>query len=513
MDKSGISSYKSFRVTLTTQGAKFRTAAVAVAAMLGFSLLLSRLDMTMALGGVALLGFIALVLFWPEVATMLVLFALYTNIAVVAFKFHGVSQLVAGSVSLFIALPMAVYLFLRREKLVLDYPLLWMFVFLASMLLSSLVAKDTNLALSKVINFVLEGLALYFLVINVVRNQSSLKQMIWVLLAAGSLLAILTLYQEGTKSYGQQFWGLAQRNIEHGIAEEEEYAVKGSVPIPAKIRLAQRAAGPIDGPNRYAQILLVLLPLALFRFWGERSFSVRILAAVAALLILSATLLTYSRGAFITLLILLTIMAMMHYIRFYQIAIGIAILILLITVAFPDYLARVDTIRNTTNIFSEDSRIQPDAPIRGRLTEMLAALSVFLDHPIIGVGPGQYTPYYSMDYMNNPEIAFRRITTSRRAHTLYFELAAETGILGFGSFMVIVMLILSRLWRLRQRLAEAHPESANLASAFLLSIVAYLGTAIFLQLSFQRYYWLTLALAGACIQILCSTSIEKETAQ
>ena len=513
MNKSAISSYKSSFAPLTTYGAKIRTVAVTAAAMLGFSLLLSRLDMTMALGGVALLGFIALVLFLPEVGTMLVLFALYTNVAVVAFKFHGVSQLVAGSVSLFIALPAAVYLFLRREKLILDYPLLWMFAFLACTLLSSLIAKDADLALTKVLNFVLEGLALYFLIINVVRNHATLRQVIWVLLTAGSFLSMLTIYQEGTKSYKQQFGGLAQRNIEREDIDETSQAIKSSSAPPNKIRVAQRAAGPIGDPNRYAQILLVLMPLAIFRIRDEKAFLKRVFALIATLLLLSAILLTYSRGAFITIIILLLLMTAMRYIRLYQIITGIVALLLLVTIAFPNYFARIDTIRTAPNVLSADSRTQPDAPIRGRLTEMLAAFSAFLDHPIIGVGPGQYTPYYSIDYMNNPKIAFRRITVTRRAHTLYFELAAETGILGFGSFMIIVWLILTRLWRLRRRLAKGHPESANWAAAFLLSIVAYLGTAIFLQLSYQRYYWLLLALAGACIRILTLASLEKETTQ
>ncbi|MEJ2285436.1 MAG: hypothetical protein P8X85_17800, partial [Desulfobacterales bacterium] len=42
---------------------------------------------------------------------------------------------------------------------------------------------------------------------------------------------------------------------------------------------------------------------------------------------------------------------------------------------------------------------------------------------------------------------------------------------------------------------------SNLATGFLLSIIGYLTTAVFLHLSYIRYYFLILALAGAIIQI------------
>jgi hypothetical protein len=37
---------------------------------------------------------------------------------------------------------------------------------------------------------------------------------------------------------------------------------------------------------------------------------------------------------------------------------------------------------------------------------------------------------------------------------------------------------------------------------FWVAIVAYLAAGFFLQLSFQRYFWLFLALAGATVQVL-----------
>jgi O-antigen ligase len=180
------------------------------------------------------------------------------------------------------------------------------------------------------------------------------------------------------------------------------------------------------------------------------------------------------------------------------------VFLFLTTVAVPGYYARLDTIRGVKGLFSDEAEVQPDGPTRGRVTEMLAALKVFLDHPILGVGPGQYTPFYSKEYQLDPDIAFRYLPKTRRAHTLYFEMAAETGFLGITTFMAIVLLVMTRLWHMRRRWLYIRPDLAHLATAFLLSLVAYLGTAVFLHFSFQRYYWLLLAVAGAALQVLRS---------
>ena len=142
--------------------------------------------------------------------------------------------------------------------------------------------------------------------------------------------------------------------------------------------------------------------------------------------------------------------------------------------------------------------------MRSRLTEMLAAWTVFVDHPILGVGPGQYAPVYSEDYMNNPDIAFKMIDRPRRAHNLYFELAAETGIFGIAFFLGLVGLIEVRLWRAWRRWKGVREDLSSLAAGFFLAVLGYLISALFLHLSYQRYYWLLLGLAAAALHVLAA---------
>jgi len=58
------------------------------------------------------------------------------------------------------------------------------------------------------------------------------------------------------------------------------------------------------------------------------------------------------------------------------------------------------------------------------------------------------------------------------------------------------------LWRLAHWWKAQRPELSILAMSVLLSVVAYMASGIFLQLSFQRYFWLLIALANATIWVL-----------
>jgi len=168
---------------------------------------------------------------------------------------------------------------------------------------------------------------------------------------------------------------------------------------------------------------------------------------------------------------------------------------LLVVLVAPEYAYRLSTVAGlSSNGFSTAS-----SSIRGRLTENLASVNIFFDHPILGVGPGQ-TKLYTAKYGN--EVALKRIEGSRRGHSMYLEELADTGLVGFAVFISVPLWIIRALARTRRQCLVRRPEHADLASGFLLAVLTYLTTAVFLHLSYPRYYWLLLALAAATVHIL-----------
>jgi O-antigen ligase len=90
---------------------------------------------------------------------------------------------------------------------------------------------------------------------------------------------------------------------------------------------------------------------------------------------------------------------------------------------------------------------------------------------------------------------------TRRGHSLYLEELADTGIMGMLGFLSIALFCLRELALARRAALAVHAPHAHLISALFLAVVTYLASAMFLHLSYQRYYWLLLGMAGAAVNI------------
>ncbi len=431
----------------------------------------------------------------PDTATLVTAFLLYTNVPAILTKEHGMPEALAGAFILLLAVPIGHALVVRREALRFDTTFGLMLALLAVMLLSTLGAVSERIALDRVEGFAIEGLLLYWLVVNAVRNVAALRKLFWALLVAGSLLSALSLYQDLTGSYQQEFGGLAHRR----------YDPQGTDPIEQEklLRRSTRAQGPVDEPNRFAQILIVLVPIAAYMYKTAGSRIGAVSAAGLGLMTLTGVLLTLSRGAFVTLAILAILMARIKWVRTRSVVLGAVAVLAILPIVSPFFLDRLVSIVNARHLVGDPSGYQEaDGAMRGRTTEMLAALHVFRDHPAIGVGPGQFAPFYFQKYAASADIKFRDINVPRRAHNLYLETAAESGALGLGVFLAIAGVLARSLWRVRRGLLGHDGPGADLAAALCLSLLAYASSAMFLHLSYQRYYWLLLALAGAALHAL-----------
>lgn len=472
----------------------------------GAAFVMGSLDaVTVIAASVAVAGLLVMLL-WPEIPVHVSLFVVYTNIAVVVAREGPMPGAVAAGAMALLAIPLVHHLVLHRRGLRAGPAFLLMLLLLGVFALSAARAMDPATSISRMTAYVVEGLALYLLVVNVVRSVPVLRRVVATLLAAGALLGGLTLYQGVTRAYDQDFGGLAQSSFAFA-ADDAEPAGEAMGP---REGVFNRAGGPMDEPNRFAQILIVLLPLALFQMRYGGSGASRALGLACGFLILSGLLLTYSRGAFLTLAVLGALSAILGFVRPAKVVLAVVLLLAAAPVVAPGIYDRVGSISGSLDILDPSARSGAEAVARGRTTETLAAVHAFLDHPLLGVGPGHYLPHYSVRYQLDPNTGLRYLPEPRRAHNLFAEMAAESGALGIIVFVSIPLLLLVTLWRRRQALAAVRPDLAHLATGFALAILAYLGTGVFLHLAFERYYWLLLALAAATAHALGDRVAEEE---
>jgi putative inorganic carbon (hco3(-)) transporter len=426
-----------------------------------------------------------------EACTLAFFLVFWTNLAVVASRFHGVPQVVASGVVVLLVVPIAKYLVIDRQPFAITPALPFVFAFLGALFLSAALSSDPAISRGALPTYLSEGLLLYLLVSNAARGSRTLNHVVWVLILAGSLLGALSVYQELTHSYANDFGGLAQVDrLDTGggfnIAPEgEEEKV-----------LRPRLGGPLGSENRYAQILAVLLPLALIRVFREASRRLRLAAVGSSLLITGGLLLTFSRGAAVGVAATLLLMMLLRELRIRDFVALLAVITAVVAFVVPDYVIRLTSLQDVGAISSDPTQVS-DSAILGRTTENLAAWHTFLDHPLTGVGPAVYFREYSREYANR--LGLRYLQSERRGHSLYLELAADTGIIGLAGFLAMVGATLIYLHRGARYWRDRDPQRAMLASSLFFGLFAYLATAAFLHLSYQRYFWVLLALGNAVV--------------
>lgn len=447
-----------------------------------------------------------LVLFkWPDAATLLVVFYLYTNLGPVLMTFHGVPSYIAMGFPALLAIPLVWYLLLRREQFIITPVFQLLLMFLVIYILGAVFSSDMTLASRKLIDFVLEGILLFFILTNVIRTPLMLKRVVWVLLISGALIGGLALYQQVTGTFGDNYGGFAQTQSDSGFGTGVEN-LQGEV-------TQARLSGSIGEKNRFAQNMLMLVPLGLFLAWIYRPSWARILVLFLTGLIIAGGALAFSRGAAVGFILLILIMAFMRYLKFYQLVLLVfgAYLVLWM---FPQYGTRLATLtvfKDLASTNSSDPLSGADGAIRGRATDILAAFAIFQDHPLVGVGPGMVT-YYTQEYSRG--LGFRYLTNSPQAHSLFPGIAAESGILGLICFVLILYIALQDLAQARKRWLVSHPDWSYLATAFFLVLMSYIVTGLFLHMSYMRFFYLMLALAVVASNFKNpDTLVEKETTE
>jgi hypothetical protein len=445
----------------------------------------------LALGVAAAVLLAFVIMAWPDASTLAIIFILYANLAVVAVKIHGVPQLIGTMVPALLAIPLAHYLIIQRQKIIINPALPVIGLFLVIQVLSTLFSQYIDQAVSELMQYVVEGVALYFLINNLIRTQKMLRRAVWVLLIAAIIMGGVPIYQQLTGTFDNNYWGLGQTSVEAcGPGVEDLQGEMGQY----------RLAGSIGEQNRYAQIMLMLVPLGFFQIWSERFPWLRALAAIATAIAVIGGALAFSRGAAIAFVLLLVIMSFMRYIKPYQLAIILLGGVLLLR-AMPQYSSRLDTLQTLSSVTEEDTAgiAGADSSTQSRVTEMLAAALVFADYPWLGVGPGVFGEYYE-EYATRVGIRVK-LGQTRQAHSLLPGIAAESGGLGLIAFLAFIGVTLRELAVARKRWLQSRPELAHMATGFMLAIVSYLTTGIFLHFSFIRFFWLMFALAGAAAYV------------
>lgn len=341
--------------------------------------------------------------------------------------------------------------------------------------LSLIYADDYTRSYDAVSDFIKDGM-ISIMIVMILQNEKAFRNTAWALVTAGVFLGTISVFQYLTGSYSNTYWGFGHASLSNIVGESNGY----------------RIGGPFGDSNFYAQVIVVFIPIALDRLISARNRLARLFALWAVIACSLTIVFTFSRGGFLSLVVVLTAYAIWKGFSFENWTL-IVCLIFVVALLLPEqYTERLGTL---TSFLPGGKNTQTDTSFVGRTSENIIGFQMFMDHPILGVGFKNY-PIKYIEYSRRLGIDPRR--EERSPHSLYLEIAAEHGIMGILVFSLLLYNVFNGLIyakRIFKRLRALELE--RLAMSVMISFMGYLTSALFLHGAYPRPFWILIGLSLA----------------
>ncbi len=254
------------------------------------------------------------------------------------------------------------------------------------------------------------------------------------------------------------------------------FIVHFSFAIKGIISGGMAGAALMGDENDFALAMNMMIPFAFFMFLGVKNifkkFGILVIMVTLALAVISSM----SRGGWVGLTVTIIFCVIKSKKVFVSLLITAVLTVAIISFAPSKYWDEVKTISDTR-----------EATAASRISYWKAAVQMFLDYPITGVGAsngGIRMP----DYYKG---AGDRATTWGRAfHGTLPQILAELGSLGIICYLLMLFYAFKYLHKLSLRKSDDPDDNtAVLANAIMVSIISYLTTATFLSTAYAPQIW------------------------
>jgi putative inorganic carbon (hco3(-)) transporter len=238
----------------------------------------------------------------------------------------------------------------------------------------------------------------------------------------------------------------------------------------------------VGGPNELAAVLLAFFPLLIVLLRTTRNTLLRIFLVACGIVILSAISLTGSRIAMIGLIV----MVIYYLVQSKHKVSTLAVCLFIGGFIWQSLPSEYKTRYLTVGQYAGGSQL--DASNELRLQIWKAGGKIFLEHPILGVGAGQFSTAYGLMYLE---------TGKHRAwmnpHNLLIQVACELGVVGVSIFLYFIWQIAKGIRFVLQR-KRGRPSDLNYQMAIACSAM-YLGVVILSLVGHTLYrpHWYLLA--------------------
>jgi O-antigen ligase len=283
-------------------------------------------------------------------------------------------------------------------------------------------------------------ITMFIVMVNVVRTELRWRAMFWL-----ALLVSLFLSVHALNDYRLGHLGLRGARIEGAVG------------------------GLFDNPNDMALHLVTVIPLAVGLLMVSRSISKKLFYSLCALLMIAATIVTFSRGGFLALACSSFLMAWKigRRNRFVVLALFLmagAVFFLLLPSEF---------ISRFLSIFG--GNVDGGSAV-ARQNLLLRSLLVTIRHPLLGIGMGN----------------FHNVSISEQvSHNAYTQVSAEMGVPAMIIYVLFIWTALKRMRKIEQETYETRAQTRvyYLAVGLQASLIAYMISSFFASVAYLWYIY------------------------
>jgi len=334
-------------------------------------------------------------------------------------------------------------------------------ILLVIMLVSTIYAVDKKIALSESARF-LTYIFMYFIIKYEFNSKKQINIFLNCYIFISFILSSIGIVQHFT-----------------GFALAEKFIKTNAFGTGLKI------ASTFFNPNAYgAYLILIIFPVIMLSIY-EKNKNKKILYLFLSMLFITNLLMTFSRNALLGFGLGVLVLGLIYSIKLIFALGGFSILMFFI----PSVSQRVIDI---TSLSQNESRIKL----------WKTAIMMIREHPIIGVGNGNFVTRYNEYVIKYKELKYQSYQ-NYPAHNSYLKVQSELGIIGIVSFLGVVAITLFRVKKLYTTTTDKFHKPFYMG--VMASMIAFLFMNAFDNLFFApkatTYFWFLLATAEALLNI------------
>ena len=246
------------------------------------------------------------------------------------------------------------------------------------------------------------------------------------------------------------------------------------------IRGAAIESGIFADPNDLALFLNTVLPILFYFFIQSKR---KILLIISISLVVTAIILTYSRGGLLGLIaVFFGILIFRRQARAKILILGICCTVLITALVPETYKERISTIQTEARVDAETGKYPGRAQAWVELVPLLLSMS-----PLLGVGAGCSTYFAGIHYGHWGLM-----------HNSFLQALLELGLVGFLLFLALFWLPFKQYWKIKKRndKTENTQKLIDRYQFMLISLIGFAVPAFFLP---QAYSPILYFLIGALI--------------